>query len=161
MQLSDTSKETTVIIGAGHAGAAEHYSDVIVEDVLGDALPQQLHGGTVAVFFLDAGASEFERRALPMNYAPDIIFIGRVETTLLLGDRTAEKAVGADNAAWQIRALGIDHQKVVADLIETIKIPTLGLCLGRRYCGHLIIENAIAKRLRGLYLFGGIRQTSD
>ena len=47
-------------IGAGQAGAAEHQLDVVVEDIGGDAAPQQLHDRPLAIAGIDAGAAELE-----------------------------------------------------------------------------------------------------
>ena len=132
-----------------------------MENICGDTLPEQLHRRPVTVFLFDAGTTELKRRTLPVYKAPDFIFIGRIETALLLGDRTAEHPIGTDNAAGQIGALCVDDQKVIANLVETVEIPAGRLDLGRRDRGHFLVENAIAQGLRSRDLFRRLRHACD
>ena len=68
-----------VRVGAGKAGAAEHQRDVVMEDVCGDAAPQQLHDGRGAVSHIDAGAAEFQDLAGIGDQRRDVVFGGRIE----------------------------------------------------------------------------------
>ena len=54
----------------------------------------------------------------------------------------------------------VDHQKMIADTVETIDIAPVSGHFGRRLRAHLFVEDAIAQRLRGIDL-GGIRRQPD
>ena len=75
---------------------------------------------------------------------------------MLLRHRPPEDPVGADDLA-AAAMLVIDDQQVIADGIETVEVPPLGRHLGGRLRAHLLIEDAVAERLRLLDLARGFR----
>ena len=42
------------------------------------------------------------------------------------GDAAAQKPVGSDRSAGQVGARGVDHQQMVADLVEAVEVRCLG-----------------------------------
>ena len=66
--------------------------------------------------------------------------------------------VCADDAFRALAATAIEHQEVVADLVERIEVAAPRRHLRRRVRCHLFVKNPIAKRQRGVDLGGAFGQ---
>src|SRR6185437_10941000 len=107
-------------IGSRQAGAAEHQVDPVVKDVGGNAAPQQLHGGAIAVRRIDTGTAQFQDVSLEHLNHPDVVLVGRVEAAEFFGGIPTDQAIRADDA-FRAGADGmIDDKQVIRDGIERI-----------------------------------------
>ena len=89
----------------------------------------------------------------------DVVFGCRIEAAHLRRRRPADQAIGADDALGPFAAATVEHQQVIAHLVERIEVALLRRHLGRRMGRHLLVEDAIAQRLRRVDLGGRLRQT--
>jgi hypothetical protein len=147
-------------IGAGQAGAAEHDAYVVVEDILGDATPQQLHGGAAAIGRIDAGTAELQDLALVGEQRLDVVFVAGVELAAPRRAFAPHHPIGADHAGGARAALLVEDEKMVAILVEGIEVAANRRHLRRRAGGHRLVEHAIAQSLGGAH-FGGIFGETD
>jgi hypothetical protein len=145
-------------IGARQARAAEHQLDVVGEHVGRDALPQQLHGRPRAVLRVDAGAAELEQLARHRQRLGDVELGRGVEALVAVGDRAAQQPVGADDRFGALALGVVDHQQVVAVIVEPVDVAARRAGGGVRGRAELVDEHAVAQRLRGGDLVGRARE---
>ncbi len=145
-------------IDARQAGAAEHQCDPVMEHVSGDAAPQQLHGRAVARARIDAGASELEDLAGRGDDRGDVVLAGRVEAAVPRRRLAADEAVGSHHRFGAAAARVVADEEVVADAVEAVKIAPLPRHLGAGPRAHLLVEDAIAQRLRGVDVGHALRE---
>ncbi len=84
-------------IGARQAGAAKHQRDVMMEDVGGDAAPEQLHRRPGAVGGFDAGPAKLEDFARMGDQRRDVVFGRGIEAAVAHRGRPAHQPIGANN----------------------------------------------------------------
>ena len=116
-----------------------------------DAAPQHLHGRGVARVLGDARAAELQHLAGIVDRSwLDVVLGRRIEAAHLRRRSTADQAIGADDAFRALAAAAVEHQQVIAHLVERIEVAALRRHLRRRMRRHLFVEDAIAQRLRGV-----------
>ncbi len=151
-------------IGALERGAAEHQVDAEARDIGHHAAPQELHcSRSRAVGFQDAGTSELEEsRACGKagQHRRDVVLARGVEAAGAGCVGVAHQPIGAHDRGPSILFMlgAIQHQQMVADLIEAIEIAGCLAHRGRRHRRHLLIEDAIAQALRLLDFGTGFRK---
>src|SRR5205814_33206 len=97
-------------------------------------------------------AAELEHLFGIVDHLLDVVLGRRIEPAHLRRRRATDQAVGADDALRSLAATTIENQQVVAYFVEVIEV-TLDRRHFRRGLGlHLLVENAIAQRLRRLDL---------
>jgi hypothetical protein len=139
-------------IGPGQARAAEQEIDLVIGDIGRDGPPQAIDHGAPSIVRIDAGTSEFEAGVMLAQKRREVELVRRIEAVMMVGDRTAHEPEGADHGARDVMnhapTLRRDHQQMIAKPIEPVDVPTQQLVLERGGRPHLLIENAVAQRLR-------------
>ena len=128
------------------AGAAEHQRDLVMEDIGGDAAPQELHDRPRPVAGVDAGTAELEDFAGIGDQRPDVVFGGRIEGAQPRRRVAPNQPIGADNSIEPGAAAVVQDQQVIADLVEPVVVATLLFHAGKRPRAHLLVKDAIAQR---------------
>ena len=103
-------KREFVRIGPAEAGASEHQLHVVVEDVVGDAAPQQLGRGPVSVAWVDAHAAELDENPGLFENRREVVLCIGVELARGCFRAAAVQPVWADDGP--ARAM-IEHQQVL------------------------------------------------
>ena len=129
-----------------------------MEDIGGDAAPQQLHDRPGTIAGIDAGAAEFEDLAGIGDQRRDIVFRRRIEGTVPRRRLAANEAVGADHGLGAAAAAVVEHQEVIADLVELVPVAALPRGAGLRVRSHDLVEDAVAQRLRRVDIGGVLGQ---
>src|SRR3546814_4329217 len=99
---------------------------------------------------MHAGTAELQQaahRADEVEHRLQVVFGGRIETAMLLGDAATQQTIGADHL-FAGRTIAVEHHQVVALGIELVEVEAETRHLGRRLGGHLLVEDAVAQPLR-------------
>src|SRR5215218_4364241 len=131
-------------------------------DVGPDALPQHLDRALRAVFRQHAGTAELEEAqpGMARHQRVELEFVAGVEAA---GDRRAllpEQTIGADDlVGLRARNCGVEHQQMVASLVETVGIALFQRMQQLALGAELLIKYPEPHRLRSSNLVGVARQT--
>ena len=118
-----------------------------MEDIGGDAAPQQLHDRTGAIPGIDAGTPEFENFAGVGDEPGDVVFRGRVERAAAGRRLAPDQPIGADDAIGAAAPAVIEHEQVIADPVVPVEIAPPRSHFRTRPRGHLRIEDPVTQRL--------------
>ena len=119
----------------------------MLEQIGGDAAPQQLHGAARAIGAGDAGPPELQDPAGMGLDLGDVVFAGGVEGADPGRPVAPDQPVGADHALDALAARMVDHQQVVGHVVIGVEVPAGGGHFGRGLGRHLLVEDGIAQLL--------------
>ncbi len=147
-------------VHARQAGATEHYIDVVVGHIGGDATPQQLHDGAAPVLQVDTGSADFQYFALEGQEFGDVVFVRCVELTAPEGGFAPHQAIGADHRTPILAAVVVEHQEVVAIGVEGIELAPGRGHFPCRLRSHLLAEYSEPQLLGGAHLLARFGQAN-
>ena len=141
-------------VGSRERGAAEHQIGGEARHIDHQPAPQQLHGGVLAAISLEnAGTAEFQKVAVGRHarqHRRNVVFRGGVEPAGAGGVNVAHQPVGADHGGLPVLVgqRAVDHQEMIANLVELVEIAARFAHGRRRQSGHFLVEDAVAQALR-------------
>jgi hypothetical protein len=140
------------------AGAAEQQFDVVVQYVFRYAAPEQLHDGAGAVVGVDAGAAELQDLARIAHERRDVVLARRIEAARAHRRAAAHQPIGSDHAVGPAPQGAVDHQQMVAVVVEAVELPSHLLHLRGRLGVHLLDEHVVAQPLGRVQLLPRLRE---
>ena len=141
-------------IRAVEGGAAEHGVDPVVADIGPDAGPEEIDRPLRPVGLEHAGAAELQETlaGMPRQQGSEIEFALRIEAAEPVGGALAHQAIGPDDlgldAAEAAPGLVVDHQQMVASLVEPVRIAAEHPRDDIGFRRHFLIEHAVTQALR-------------
>ena len=139
---------------AVQAGAAEQQLDVVMQHILGDAPPEELHGGARAVVGANTGTSQFQDLARIAHEGGDVVLGRGVEAARAHRRAPPHHAIGSDHRVRARPQAAVQNHDVIAVIVEPVELAFGRGDLRARRRLHLFDEHLIAKGLRGAE-FGG------
>jgi hypothetical protein len=119
-----------------------------MEDIGGNAPPQQIHDMAGTVIDIDAGSAQFQNFTGLVHNRADVIFIDAVELPMARGGLSPDQSIGANDRFGTVTQITINHQQMICNIVKSIHIALAARGFRTGMGGHFFIEDPVPKRLR-------------